>query len=222
MANDDTASKRRAEESADINLRRAFDDLVQELKHAYEQPALDAADTRSQHQLALLAMARFLDRVGPDDLAHFADQLATLAQTLDDVHEGIRAPSLDPGPVTSRRRDPTMVWLARACVALAVKTMQGCGHSRKSAAEWVVKRHPELEQLITESAVHRSRDLETAIISWCEDFSSHKVRNEVVARVYSLCLDKLKAWAPNCNSDQMQREADRLLQEAVAFLTARR
>jgi hypothetical protein len=40
----------------------------------------------------------------------------------------------------------------------------------------------------------------------------HKIRNEAAARAYSVGLDKLKAWAPNCNSDQMEDEADRLLQ----------
>src|SRR5262245_34707429 len=100
-----------------------------------------------------------------------------------------------------------------------VETMRRCGHSsRKSAAKWAAKRHPGLEQLITERGVHRSDDIETAIISWCEDFSSRKIPNEAAARAYSVGLDKLKAWAPNCNSDQMQGEADRLLQEAVALL----
>jgi hypothetical protein len=111
-----------------------------------------------------------------------------------------------------------MVWIARAHVALAVETMQRCGHGRKSAAKWAAKRHPGLEQLITERAVSRSRDLETAIISWCEDFSSHKIRNEAAAHAYSVGLDKLRAWAPNCNSDQMKDEADRLLQQALALL----
>ena len=62
MANDDTASKRRAEEIIaryTINLRRAFSDLVPALKHAYGQ---DAADTLSPHVLALKAIALFLDQ----------------------------------------------------------------------------------------------------------------------------------------------------------------
>ena len=159
MANDDTASKRRAEEIIaryTINLRRAFSDLVPALKHAYGQ---DAADTLSPHVLALKAIALFLDQ-----------------------------------------------------------TMKRCGHSREEAAKRAAKAHPELEQLITERGVHRSDDVETAIISWCGDFSSPKIRNEFAARAYSVGLDKLKAWAPNCNSDQMEGEADRLLQEAVALL----
>src|SRR5262245_28513915 len=177
MANDDTASKRRAEEIIaryTINLRRALSDLVPALKHAYGQPALDAADTLSPHVLALTAIARFLDQLGPDYLAHEADQVAKLAQMLRDVNEGVRAPPLY--PARAKRSDQTLAWLARAHVALAVETMRRCGHSRESATKWVAKRHPELEQLITESAVHRSSYLETAIISWCEDFSSLKIR----------------------------------------------
>jgi hypothetical protein len=175
----------------------------------------------SQYALALQAIARFLKRIGPEgDLAHFANQFAKLAQMLQDVNEGVRVPMLY--PAFAKRSDQTPVWLARAHVALAVETMQRCGHSREKAAKWAAKAHPELEQLITERGVHRSDDIETAIISWCEDFSSHKIRNEAAARAYSVGLDKLKAWAPNCNSDQMQREADRLLQEAVALLTERR
>ena len=152
--------------------------------------------------------------MGPDgDLAHFADQFAKLAQMLQDVNEGVRAPMLYPAP--AKRSDPTLVWLARARVVLAVETMQRCGHSRESAAKWAAEKHPGLEQLITESGSRRSKSLEKAIISWCEDFSSHKIRNAAAARVYSLDLDKLKAWASNRNSDQMEGEADRLLQEAA-------
>jgi len=219
MANDDTASKRRAEEIIaryTINLRRAFSDLVPALKHAYGQ---DAADTLSPHVLALKAIALFLDQVGPDYLAHEADQFAKLAQMLQDVNEGVRVPMLY--PALAKRSDQTPVWLARARVALAVQTMKRCGHSREEAAKRAAKAHPELEQLITERGVHRSDGVETAIISWCEDFGSHKshkIRNKAAARAYSVGLDKLKAWAPNCNSDQMEGEADRLLQEAVALL----
>jgi hypothetical protein len=225
MAKDETASKRSAEVARarasarfTINLLRAFRDLVPALKHAYgQQPALDAADALSPHVLALKAIALFLDQVGPDYLAHEADQFAKLAQMLQDVNEGVRVPMLY--PALAKRSDQTLVWLARAHVALAVQTMQWCGHSREEAAKRAAKAHPELEQLITERGVHRSHDLETAIISWCEDFSSsHKIRNDVAARVYSAGLDMLKAWASNCNSDQMEGEAGRLLQEAVALL----
>ena len=76
-------------------------------------------------------MAQFLDRVGPDgDPTYFADQIAKLAQTLQDLNEGVRAPMLYPAP--AKRSDPTLVWLARAHIALAVETMQRCGHSRES------------------------------------------------------------------------------------------
>ena len=213
----DAASKRLAEKIARAKARytltqRAFGDLVPKLKRAYGQPARDAADALSQHTLAVLAIAQFLNRVGPDYLAHKADQFAKLAQMLQNVNEGVRVPMLY--PALAKRSDQTLVWLARAYVALSVETMQRCGHNRKSAAKWAAKKHPGLEQLITESGSHRSKSLEKAIISWC----SHKIRNEAAARAYSVGLDKLKAWAPNCNSDQMEGEADRLLQEAVALL----
>src|SRR5262249_48932107 len=45
--------------------------------------------------VALRAIAGFLNRVGPDgDPTHFANQLAKLAQTLQDLNEGVRAPNL--------------------------------------------------------------------------------------------------------------------------------
>jgi hypothetical protein len=67
-------------------------------------------------------------------------------------------------------------------------------------------------------SIHRSRDLETTIISWCEDFSSRKILNDIAARVYAIGLNDLKALAPNWNSDQMQSAAEKLLQQAVALL----
>jgi hypothetical protein len=226
MAKKDAASKR-AEERAranaryTINLLRAFNDLLPKLNRAYGQPARDAADTRSQHVVVLRAIAHFLEQMGPEpdgDLAHIANQFAKLAQALQDLDAGIRSPILT--PAIASRSDQTVVWLARAHVALAVETMRGRGGSRKSAANWAAKKHPGLKKLITESGAHleRSKSLEKAIISWCEDFSSHKIRNEVAAHAYSVGLDKLKAWAPNCNSDQMEDEADRLLKEALALL----
>jgi hypothetical protein len=224
MAKDETASKRSAEVARayaryTINLQRAFNDLLPELKHAYGQPARDAAEMRSQHVLALLAIANFLNRVGPDgDLAHFANQFVKLAQALQDLDGGIRAPILS--LALANRSDQTVVWLARAHVALAVETMGWCGHNRKNAAKCAAKKHPGLKQLITESGadIKRSKSLEKAIISWCEDFSSGKIKNHYAARIYSEGLSKLKAWAPNRNSDQMEDEADRLLQEAFRCL----
>jgi hypothetical protein len=210
MAKDDAASERLAEEIIaryTINLRRAFSDLVPVLKHAYGQPARDAADALSQHTLAVQAIAQFLNRVGPDYLAHEADQFAKLAQMFQDVNEGVRVPRFY--PAVANRSDQTQVWLARAHVALAVQTMQCCCPSRERAAEWAAKAHPELEQLITERSIHRSRDLETTIISWCEDFSSRKILNDIAARVYAIGLNDLKALAPNWNSDQMQSAAEK-------------
>ena len=203
-----------------INLRCAFGDLLPKLKHAYGQPAHDAAESRSQHTLALLAIAEFLERIGPEgDLAHFADQFVKLAQALRDLDDGIRAPILT--TALANRGDQSVVWIARAHVALAVETLRRCGHhrSRKSAAKWAAKRHPGLKQLISENAVHRSHDIEKAMISWCEDFSSGKVKNHYAAHAYSVSLNKLKAWAPNCNRDQMEHEADKLLQKALRHLT---
>src|SRR5262245_54128070 len=223
MAKKDAASKRPAEAARacarfTINLlQRAFIDLCGKLNRAYGRPARDATELRSQHVLALLAIAGFLNRVGPEgDLAHFANRFAKLAQALQDLNEGVRAPILD--LALAKRSDRTVVWLARAHVALAVETMRRCGYSRQRAAKWAAKKHPGLKKLITESDTHqRSKSLEKAIISWCEDFSrSRKVKNHFAARIYSVGLNNLNAWAPNRNSDQMQREADRLLQEAVA------
>jgi hypothetical protein len=218
MAKDETASKRSAEVARayaryTINLQRAFNDLLPKLKHAYGQPAGDAAEMRTQHVLALLAITNFLARVGPTgDLARFANQFAKLAQTLHDVHDGILAPILT--PALTNRSDQTVVWLARAHVALAVETMRGRCGSRKSAAKWAATKHPCLKQLITERAVHRSDDIETAMISWCEDFSSRKVKNHFAAQIYSEGFSNLKAWAPNRDTDELEDEADRLLQEA--------
>jgi hypothetical protein len=219
------ASKRLADETAraraDANLRRAFNDLLPKLNRAYGQPARDEADARAQHVVALKAIADFLKQMGPDYLAHSADRFAKLAQALQDLDEGSRSPILT--PVFVSRSDQTVVWLARSYVALAVETMQRCGHSRKSAAKWAAmraaKRHPGLKkQLITESgpALDRGKSLETAIISWCRDFSSGKVKNHYATHVYSLGLGRLKAGAPNCDSDQI--EAGRLLEEAVDLL----
>jgi hypothetical protein len=228
MAKKDAASKRLAEEIAranararfTLNLQRAFIDLCEKLNHAYGQPAGDAAKLRSQHVLALLAIAGFLNRVGPEgDLAHFANQFASLAQALHDLEAGIHAPILT--SAFTNRSDQTVVWLARAYVALAVETKRRSGGSRKNAGNWAAEKHPGLKKLITESgtSLERGKSLEKAIISWCEDFSSRKVKNHFAASVYSLGLDKLKARAPNCNSDQMEDEADRLLKEAVALLS---
>jgi len=185
MAKDETASKRSAEAAHayaryTINLQRAFGDLLPKLKRAYGQPARDAADERSQHAVAQLAVAQFLNQVGPDGLAHFADQFAKLAQALNDLDNGIRAPIFDLALV--KRSDRTEIWLARALVAIAVEILRQCGHSRsrESAAEWVAQKYPHLEKLITERGadLERSHDLKTTIISWCGDFSSPKIRNK--------------------------------------------
>jgi hypothetical protein len=199
-----------------IDLQHAFLDLCRKLKRGYEQTPRNEAEMLSQHVLALLEVARFLNRMGPDYLAHVADQFAKLAQTLQDVHDGVRAPILN--PAIANRGDPTQVWLARAHVAVAVETLQWCGHSRQSAAQWAAKQYPGLKRVIVESSGHRSGSIEKVIISWCRDFKRGKVKNHYASRAYSVGLDKLIAHVPKCSRDQNETEADRLLQQAVALL----
>jgi len=64
-------------------------------------------------------MARFLNRMGPDYLAHFADQFAKLAQTLQDLNEGIRAQILTPALTT--RSDQTGAHVASPMVGGRLK-----------------------------------------------------------------------------------------------------
>jgi hypothetical protein len=224
----DTASERLEKEKARAydryvhNLEHAFRHLLRKLKRAYGQPAHEAADTLgdgdgngelSQDIVALLATAQFLNQVAPEGgLAHFVDRFTKLAQMLRDLLNGTRVPSF--APTLANRSDQTVVWMARLRVVLAIEIMRRCGHSREKAAKSAAKAHPGLEQLITEKGndADRSHDLKKAIISWCDNFSSHKILNEVAAGAY----DRLKAELElsNCNSDQMEAEAERLLQEA--------
>jgi hypothetical protein len=198
------------------NLQGAFIDLCGKLNRIYGQPARDAVETHRQYIDALLAIAGFLNRVGPDgDLARFADQFAELAQALQDRHDGVPVPFLT--PALANRSDQTVVWRARAHVALAVETLRRRGGSRKSAVKWAAKKHPELRHLITESGkdLKRSKSLEKAMISWCEDFASEKVKNRYAARIYAEGLSKLRVWVESCDSGQMEDEAGKLLQKAV-------
>jgi hypothetical protein len=218
MEKKDTASQAEARAYArfTINLQRAFIELCGKLNHAYGQQTGDVAEMRTQHVVALQAIARFLKQVGPEgDLANFANQFAELAQRLQDVHNGI--PSLIFTPTSPNRSDQTMVWLARARVALAVETMRLCGNTREKAAKSVAKDYPDLKQLITErgAVLERGKSLKTAIISWCEAFSSRKVKSQIASQVYSNGLGELKALEPNFDSDQKAQYARYLLQEAL-------
>jgi hypothetical protein len=203
------------------NLGRAFHDLVPKLKRAYGQPARDEAERHFQDALALQAVTNFLDRMGPVYLADVADQLSRRATTLND--EGIRLLAAS----FATRSDPTLVWVLRANVVLAVDTMhwvidsmRGTCHTRESAAEWAAKLRPQLRRLITESGKHRSRDLKTAIVSWCKDFSRHDgVKNAVAAEVYSYGLAELERWAPTRNAEERERRAVWLLDRALLPLS---
>ena len=204
-----------------INLQRAFLVLSTRLNHAYGQPdCSNAAELRSRHIVALLAVAHFLEQLGPEGLAHFAERFCILGQALADLDEGIRNPILDPAPVTSRRGDRTVIWAARAHAALAVETMRWCGHkSRASAAKWAAGQQPDLKKLVTEVA-RDPTDLVKTMVSWCESFSGDSVRNRYAACVYAVGIEKLAACAPNYNRDQLTTEADRLLQKALALTHA--
>jgi hypothetical protein len=203
---------------ADANLWRAFYDLCGGLKRVYGQPARNEAERHFQDALAVQAVANFLDRMGPVYLADVDDQLIRHATTLND--EGIRLLAAS----FATRSDPTPVRVARAHVALAVYTMhwvidpmRGADHTRESAAEWAAKLRPQLRRLITESGKHRSRDLKTAIVSWCKDFSRHDgVKNAVAAEVYSYGLAELERWAPTRNAEERERRAVWLLDRALS------
>jgi hypothetical protein len=213
--------KRRGRILATVNLWRAFYDLRGRLERVYGQPARNEAERHFQDALALQAVANFLDRVGPVYLAGVADQFSRRAMTLND--EGIRLL----GPSFATRSDPTLVWVPRAHVVLAVDTMhwvidpmRGAGHTRESAAEWAAKLRPQLERLITESGDHRSRNLKTAIVSWCKDFSRRDgIKNALAVEVYSDGLAELKRWAPTRNGEEIERRAVWLLDRALLLLS---
>jgi hypothetical protein len=215
-----------------INLQRAFGDLVPELQRAYGQPAGNAAEMLLQDVIALLAVARFLEQMGPDYLVPYAARFTELAGALEGRSRGVRSPILEPASV--KRSDPPMVWIARAHVASAIEIVRPVlkgreaaaaakwaakKQGREAAAEWAAKKHPSLKKLITESGAHpkRGKSLEKAIISWCKDFSSGRVTDKVAARAYSKALDNWKTCASNYNSDQIKGEADKLLREALTL-----
>jgi hypothetical protein len=181
-----------------------------ELSESELQSAVERGAVR-EHVDALLAVAHFLNQMGPYP-AHFGNEFATLAQVLRDLQKGNRTPMLDPVPVNSRRRDPTMASLGQARVALAVAALQKCGYSRENAAKRVATKYPALEKLIVEKGT-RSPSLKTAIVTWCKDFSRNKsLKNDETAdRVYRAVLDELKAR----KSDRLEEYADWLLQQAL-------
>jgi hypothetical protein len=200
--------KRRARARFDANLQRAFIDLCGELNHAYgQQPSVgDEGTARVQDIVALLAIAHFLDQLGGSKgaLAYFANRFAKRAYTLQDA-------------TIANRSDPSLVWVSRAFVSLAVERLRKRGHKRKAAAEWIAKRHPELRQLITEKTAwdaKRSQSLTTAINSWSRDFGRRddvKIKNYFANKIYSRGLKALEA-AQDCNDDD---QIEALLQEAL-------
>jgi hypothetical protein len=212
---------------ADANVLRAVNDLLPKLKRLYEQMAPNEAERHFQDALALQAVATFLDRMGPVYLADVADRLIRRATTLNDEGNRLLAPSF------ATRSDPTLFWVQRAYVVLAVDTMhwvidpkrddrrRGAGyHIRESAAEWAAEKRPQLKRLITESGDHRSRNLKTAIVSWCKDFSGRDgIKNAVAAEVYSDGLAELKRWAPTRNAEEIERRAVWLLDRALLLMS---
>jgi hypothetical protein len=232
---DDIASKRLAEVTARANarftdnLRCAFHDLLLELKRAYGQPARDAADMRSQHKDALLAIAIFLEQTGPEG-DRFADRFAMIAQMFKDLNVGVRDPILT--PAVANRGDTTMRWLARVEVVRAIETLRWAGYNRKKAAQEVIKKQPGLQCLVTENVSshrsdkekrHRSGDIEAVMISWCRNFSRRgkikKIKNSSAARVYSDGMRKLETWALGRTRNQIENEAARLLRKAMELIS---
>jgi hypothetical protein len=199
--------KRRDRARFIINLQRAFIELCGKLNHAYgQQPSVgDEATARAQDVVAMTAIANFLDQLGGSKgaLAYFANRFAKRAQTLQDA-------------TIAGRSDPSLVWLPRALVSLAVERLRKRGYKRKPAAEWIAKRHPELRQLITEKTAwdaKRSQSLTTAIISWSRDFGrrdSVKIKSYFANEIYSRGLKMLEV--ADCNDDD---QIEALLQEAL-------
>lgn len=179
-----------------------------------------SADICDQRADALFTIACFLERTGPDG-DRFADEYAVLAQMFKDVKKGVPLPT----PTVAHRGDPTMIHVARAVASRAIETLRWAGYSRKKAAQWAVKKVPELQCLITEKASpqrardeerHRSGDIETALISWCVAFGrGDAIKNDEAVRLYCDGLRKLKTWALDRNQTQIENEALRLLREAI-------
>jgi hypothetical protein len=207
--------KWRARACAAANLQRAFDGLASKLESTYERPAPSVADRRKQDEEALIAFANFLEQTAPGRLIHIGDRLAMLAQALRDTNKGRRPPMFVPTPPLANRADPGMIWIARVPVTRAIETLCGGDYSRERAAEWAVQEYPDLKKLITESGSTRSKSVEKAIVSWCNDFARGDVKNAEAAELYAIGMGKLKAWAPNRDDDQREREARRHLEKAL-------
>jgi hypothetical protein len=181
-------------------------------------------DARERYARALLAIAVFLEQMEPYGFpTSITDELADLALKFEALKRGIYVPILT--PAVANRGDETRTWLARINVVRAIKVLCLSGHSRRTAAKWAVEKCPGLQCLITEKVSHRSDDekhrsddLVTVMINWCEYFDSRKIKNYVAKNVY-IKLSDLSAWAPpNRDDDEREDEALRLLQKAISLI----
>jgi hypothetical protein len=186
MANDDTASKRSAEEIArararfTINLQRAFNDLLVKLERAYEalesDPSVISTETQERGEplpydgrlmrdfyvVTLKEFVIFLDRSGVnEDIAH---KFAELGSAIHELRWGAVADFLRPAVVGGRGPDGEAVWTCRKYVVIGLECILRSQKmkNKEKAAEHIADKYPIFDRLKRNPRA----SLPKSILSW--------------------------------------------------------
>jgi hypothetical protein len=140
-----------------------------------------------------------------------------LIEGLLDLDDGIVRPYLKPTPgFQNRHPDGSDVWRARAIVSAALYALNKGGMSRSEAGKWIA-RHKHLRPLCGKKA----KGLQSAAMSWADDFKRQRVGNKEAAQVYADAIQTIHQHpiTQNAAPKKFVELAERLLtsSEFLAF-----
>jgi hypothetical protein len=200
MAKKDPASKRLAEETAEL--------VEYLLSIMNDDPGLSSAidNKRRRYARILWAMGHYFGKIDHDKLSELRTYIKTLGVMLDDLIEGVT----DPLFVTKgSKRDSKRTWGARLQAALGLECWIISGLSRETAASDAARDYEALASLKRGT----SRDLKGSLLSWYDRYVEGRVPVPQLLEAFQETRRELRA--ANLTPAEYQRRGKQALAKAV-------
>lgn len=214
------------------HLLRAIAELHRNLGSAFKKAAQGRNElwpaNRNEIVTALISVAWFFHELemsgGVEGFDAYANVFNEFSSVLADLDRGSKhAIFSEKGRKGGKGKPPdnTDIMCARCRVAIAVAYMMHVEANQKSKGEIardIEVRHQSLKRLVRKGGDH-SKPLRRSIVSWYEEFSQGKVKNQEARDLYRsyMHLLAISQRRKTSSSDDLSREARRQLRLAAAF-----
>jgi hypothetical protein len=203
MAKKDPASKRLAEETAEL--------VEYLLSIMNDDPGLSSAidNKRRRYARILWAMGHYFGKIDHDKLSELRTYIKTLGVMLDDLIEGVTDALFVTKGSKRSKRDSMSIWAARLRAALGLECLILSGLSRDKASSHAARHYKALARLMRGT----NRDLKGSLLSWYDRYVEERVPVPALLEAFQETRRELRA--ANLTPAEYQRRGKQALAKAV-------